>query len=205
VATQEERRDAARAALLASARRLFGKRGYAETTIDEVAADAGFAKGGVYHHFPTKTDLFEAVLELVSEDVARQTLAVASAQKNVLDALIAGTRAYFDCCAEARTARILLVDGPQVLGWDRWREIDQKHFGGGVAAAIAAAMEQGLIAGATAETVTRLLLGAITEAALDCAARSDFDKLAGDYLVGFEALLTGLALKAREKKGRRSA
>ena len=204
MATQEERRDTAKAALLASARRLFGGRGYAETSIDDVAAKAGFAKGGVYHHFATKADLFETVLESVSEEIAEKTAAAALAEKDVRAALVAGTRAYFLCCRDAPTARILLVDGPRVLGWDRWREIDQKHFGGGVAAAVERAMEQGLIAGASANAVTRLLLGALSEAAFDCAAKSDFGALADDYLAGLEAMLAGLAPKGREKPRRRA-
>lgn len=54
MATQTERRQATQAAILKAAKRLFGERGFAATTIDDIAAGARVAKGAVYHHFAAK-------------------------------------------------------------------------------------------------------------------------------------------------------
>src|ERR1700729_4019530 len=66
MATQSERREATRAAIVKAAKRLFGERGFAGTTMDHVATAAHVAKGAVYHHFKTKEALFEAVFDQVS-------------------------------------------------------------------------------------------------------------------------------------------
>ena len=194
MATQQERRQATRGAIIKAAYRLFGDRGFAATTIDEVAGAARVAKGAVYHHFATKEALFEAVFEQVSQELVAEVDRVARSEKDALAAMARGTRAYFDACAIDRTGQIILHDGPAVLGWERWREIDNRHFGGRFPAAIEHAMDQGLIARQPIEPLARLLLGAVTEAAVACSGR-DLQKAGADYARAFQALLDALRLK----------
>lgn len=194
MATQQERRQATRSAIIKAAYRLFGDRGFAATTIDEVAGAARVAKGAVYHHFATKEALFEAVFEQVSQELVAEVDRVARSEKDALAAMARGTRAYFDACANDRTGQIILHDGPAVLGWERWREIDNRHFGGRFPAALEHAMDQGLIARQPIEPLARLLLGAVTEAAVACSGR-DLQKAGADYARAFQALLDALRLK----------
>jgi len=79
-----------------------------------------------------------------------------------------------------------------VLGWERWRQIDAEHFGGEIPRALGKAMKQGLIARQPVEPLARLLLGAVTEAAIACAGRSDIRKAGNEYGAALEALLEGL-------------
>src|SRR6202012_5284673 len=123
--------------------RIFGERGFAAATMDEVAAGARVAKGAVYHHFPTKEALFEAVFEQVSRELVSDLDRIARTEKDALAAMAAGTQAYFAACSKGATGQIILRDGPAVLGWERWREIDAKHFGGNFPRAIEAAREGG--------------------------------------------------------------
>src|ERR1700728_2731046 len=195
MATQSERREATRAAIVKAAKRLFGERGFAGTTIDNVATAAHVAKGAVYHHFETKEALFEAVFDEVSRDIVTEVDQAARAEKDALAAMAAGTQAYFTACATDATGQIILRDGPAVLGWERWREIDARHFGGGFSRALSRAMDDGLIARQSVEPLSRLLIGAVTEAAVACSAGGDVQKTGAEYTRAFQTLLNALRTK----------
>ncbi|MGC0323628.1 AcrR family transcriptional regulator [Bradyrhizobium sp. USDA 326] len=197
MARQAERRAATTEAILTAARRLFGTQGFAAaTTMDEIAEGASVAKGAVYHHFKTKEAVFEAVFDQVSRDLVVEIDRTARAEKDVLAAMVAGTQHYFTATAKGPTGQIILRDGPAVLGWERWREIDARHFGGKLPRAIAAAMEAGLIARQPVEPLARLLLGAVTEAAVACAVRADIARAGAEYARAFKSLVE--ALRVRE-------
>jgi AcrR family transcriptional regulator len=195
MAKQAERRAATTEAILKAGRRLFGERGFAATTMDDIADAARVAKGAVYHHFTTKEAVFEAVFDLVSRDLVAEIERATRAERDVLAAMVAGTQHYFAACAKGPTCQIILRDGPAVLGWERWREIDAQHFGGKFPRALAAAMDAGLIARQPIEPLSRLLLGAVTEAAVACAGRSDVLKAGGEYSRAFKSLLEALRLR----------
>lgn len=195
MAKQAERRAATIDAILKAARRLFGERGFAATTMDDIAAAARVAKGAVYHHFTTKEAVFETVFEDVSRDLMVDIERAARAEKDVLAAMVTGTQHYFAACAKGPTCQIILRDGPAVLGWERWRAIDARHFGGKIPRALAAAMDGGLIARQPVEPLARLLLGAMTEAAVSAASRPDIAKAGGEYSRAFKSLLEALRLR----------
>src|SRR5688500_7013560 len=121
MARQAERREATRGAILAAGGRLFGEQGFDAKSVETIAAQAGVAKCAVYHHVPTKEAVFEAVLEAVSADLAAEVMAAAREAPDVLATLGAASRAYFAATARPAIRRIVLEDGPVVLGWLRWR------------------------------------------------------------------------------------
>lgn len=195
MAKQAERRAATTEAILKAGRRLFGDRGFAATTIDDIAEAAQVAKGAVYHHFATKEAVFAAVFDAVSRDLVAEIDRAMRTEKDVLAAIVAGTQHYFAACAKGPTGQIILRDGPAVLGWERWREIDAQHFGGKFPRALTAAMDAGLIARQPIEPLARLLLGAVTEAAVACAGRSDVLKAGSEYSRAFKSLIEALRLR----------
>ena len=193
---QSERREATIGAILAAARKLFATEGFDAVSIDGIAAKAGVAKGAVYHHFSTKEVLFEAVFDDTSRAVAQRLAKAAPAEPvDILKRLAAGARAYFAACAEPATFRIILKDGPLVLGWARWREIDMRDFGHFVPRALKAAMKQGLIAKQPVEPLARLIVGAITEAAMACAESDNPARTGKQHVSALETLLEGLRLR----------
>ena len=196
MAKQAERRAATTEAILKAGRRLFGERGFAATTMDDIAEAAQIAKGAVYHHFATKEAVFEAVFDSVSRDLVAEIDRTARAEKDVLAAMVAGTQHYFAATAKGPTGQIILRDGPAVLGWERWREIDAQHFGGKMPRALSVAMEAGLIAKQPVEPLARLLLGAVTEAAVACAGRTDIARAGAEYARAFKSLVEALRLRA---------
>jgi len=192
MATQADRRAATQAAILKAARNLFGDGGFQATTMDDIASAARVAKGAVYHHFKTKEDVFEAVFEEVSRDLVAEIAKVSRAEKDVLVAMAAGTQHYLAACSKGATGQIILRDGPAVLGWERWREIDARHFGGKIPRALEVAMERGLLARQPVEPLARLLLGAMTEAAVACAGSNDIRKAGVEYSRAFRSLLEAM-------------
>jgi AcrR family transcriptional regulator len=193
--TQAERRDKTRASIVKTARRMFGEHGFAATTMDDIAAGAGVAKGSLYHHFPAKEAVFEAVFERVSSELVSELDRMARTENDPLAAMAAGTEGYFSACSKGPTGQIILRDGPAVLGWERWREIDAKHFGGKFPQGLAAAMNAGVIARQPIEPLARLLLGAVTEAAVAVAADPDIGRAGVEYARAFRALLEALRVK----------
>lgn len=192
MATQEERRQATREAILAAAHRQFGERGYGNVTIDQIAAEANVAKGAIYHHFTTKADVFEAVLRDVAAAIVADVQTALDGQSDVPTAIQAGNRAFFASCAKPLTAQIFLRDGPSVMGWRKWRRIDADNFGGMVKGGVRSAMELGVISERPIDPLVGLMLGAITEAAISCADADDFNEAAETYVDALDAMFRGL-------------
>lgn len=190
---QNERKAQTRAAIISAAKEKFGTIGFAGTSVDAIAAQAKVAKGAVYHHFRNKEDLFECVFEIVSSGVAQSVVNSAKPDHGPLENLMLTTERYFELCADPPTARITLQDGPSVLGYERWRELDTVHFGGLVTAGLTSAMQAGAIVEQPVEPLSNIVLAAIQSAALDCAVQENFEAAASQYLASFAAILSGLA------------
>lgn len=195
---QQDRREATQRAIIATALEAFGREGYANVSVDQIATRAGVAKGAVYHHFPSKSGLFEAVLESVSGAILSEVLTAISNGQDFWDELALGNRAFFTACSETQRSRIFLHDGPAVLGWERWRQIDRRHFGGLLKTALSRAMDESILVRKDAELVSRALLGAVTEAAISCAEAEDFMTCAEGYLDILGTLVGGLAVKPNQ-------
>src|SRR5215831_17094874 len=175
--TQGERTAQTRAALLTAARRLFGAEGFAEVGAERIVREAGMTRGALYH-------LFAAVLDEVEAEIA-QRVAGAVAGFDPADTtgmLLAGAGAWLDASAEPDLQRIVLLDGPSVLGWDRWREICLRHTVGLIAALLQDGIDRGSLAPQPVLALTHVLVGAVDEAALyiaraddRAAARADMD------------------------------
>jgi AcrR family transcriptional regulator len=197
MATQSERREATIAALDRAARQLFETRGFADTTVDDIAANAGVAKGAFYHHYESKEAIFTKVLEGVQLTVAREVAAIASKSADPVNRLRVGLRVYIQACERPNVRRVLLIDGPTVLGWIRWRKIDDQFFGEMTRRTVAAAL--GSNAAAThIQAVASLIAGAFAEAAMVGAADSKLKSR--DLMAAMDLLLKGLESPAAKRR-----
>lgn len=187
-----ERSRATREKLLTHARELFGERGYAAVGTEEIVRAAGVTRGALYHQFADKEALFAAVVEAVEADTTARVAAEASGG-NPLEELRTGCRAFLAACAEPQVERILLLDAPAVLGWDRWREIGQRHALGLVEAVLAAGMESGVIARQPPTALAHLLIGALDEGAMLVARADDRDAARAEVDAVMDRLLGALA------------
>ena len=130
---------ATRAALIDVATELFATHGYEATAIPSVLHAAGVSRGALYHHFESKKALFEAVLKSVEARVMAKVTRSARAANDPLEALRRGSAACLAMCRDPTVRQISLIDdAPAVIGWQRWRDIDEQHAFGLVQAAIAA-------------------------------------------------------------------
>lgn len=141
--SNRERTEATRAALIAAARALFVEKSYAETGTPEIAAAAGVTRGALYHHFADKQALFTAVVEAEAQAVAAEIDAATAAPLSTKQALLSGMDAFFAAMAVPGRTRLLLLDGPAVLGHKTLDEIDQRHGGRTLHEGLAAAIEAG--------------------------------------------------------------
>ncbi len=113
--------------LLGIARRIFEEKGFAATTTQEVIEEAGVTKGALYHHFPSKLALFEAVYRTVEDEMAAEIQEASSRSKDPFERLVAGCFAYLECASDNRMHRILRTDGPSALGLANWQMIDREY------------------------------------------------------------------------------
>lgn len=188
---QDQRRAATIAAIRASARKLFAAAGFENTSIDTIAAHAGVTKGAFYHHFDSKERIFEDVLEMVQTELSARVTGAASKAKTPLAGIELGMRQFLADCARQEFRQILLIDGPAVLGWKRWREIDLRHFGGMIRQSIQALRGSKSLTRRD-DALVHLLLGACTEAALICGEAGNPAASARELVAGLQQLLQGL-------------
>lgn len=116
VRTNRERTEATRLALIEAARALFVGKGYGDTSTPEIATAAGITRGALYHHFADKRDLFRQVLLREGEAVAADIEAATPEQLSPREALLEGSKAYLNAMTAPGRTRLLLIDGPAVLG-----------------------------------------------------------------------------------------
>ena len=166
--TQAERAADTRETLIAAARALFANPGFADVALETIVRDAGVTRGALYHHFADKTELFAAVFERVEAEMAqRMAEAVAAAREtDPVEVMRLGTRFWLDACADPEVQRIVLMDAPATLGWDRWTEIGQRYNIGVVTGLLADAIDSGRIPPQPVEATALTMLGAVREATL---------------------------------------
>jgi AcrR family transcriptional regulator len=193
--TQAERTEATRTALIEAARPLFAERGYSDVSAEEIVRAAGVTRGALYHHFDGKRELFAAVYEQVEIELAERIAAGALGTNaaSPLEAMRAGVEMFLAASTEAETQRIVLVDGPSVLGWDRWREIAAAHGLGLIEATLRAAIDAGAIEPQPVRPLAHVLMGALDEAAMLVARAEDPESTRAEVAATLGTLLDGLS------------
>ncbi|QRY67020.1 TetR/AcrR family transcriptional regulator [Ensifer sp. PDNC004] len=167
--SNRERSDTTRAAILDAARGLFVTRGYADTSTPDIVATAGLTRGALYHHFEDKKALFRAVAEREAISVATSIEQATSRDLSAREALKVGARAYFDAMREPGRIRLLLLDGPAVLGKREMMAIDAANAQRTLEEGIAEAMAPETVSAHRLSAMASLLSAAFDRAALDIA------------------------------------
>jgi hypothetical protein len=109
-----------RGKLIAAARQAFGAVGYAQASMDDFTAAAGLTRGALYHHFGDKKGLLEAVIMQIDAEMSERLCAVSAKAPNRWQGFVDECTAYIEMALEPEIQRIVLRDGPAVLG-DPWR------------------------------------------------------------------------------------
>jgi AcrR family transcriptional regulator len=161
----KQRAEATRRELVAGARDLFLRDGYAATSPNDIAVACGMTKGALYHHFRSKTEVLDAVVQLVQRELRTAVLRKASAAGDPWDRIEAGCIAYIHSVfATPGLHRLLYLDATAALGWKRWREIDEQYWSRDLRAALTRVLGEG---SAEIEPVATIILGTLTQIAAD--------------------------------------
>lgn len=188
--SNRDRTEATRAQLIAAARKLFTEKSYAETGTPEIVALAGVTRGALYHHFADKQALFAAVAEEEAAAVAAEIEQAAPDDLAPREALIAGSEAYLEAMQAPGRTRLLLLDGPAVLGRIGMDEIDGRHGNRTLREGLAMAMRAGALRKLPLAALTGQLAAAFDRAALAV----DAGAPASEQMEVVAALIDGLML-----------
>jgi AcrR family transcriptional regulator len=193
--SQADRSATTRASLVQAARALFAEHGFAGVGTEAIVAAAGVTRGALYHQFTDKTELFQAVYEAIEEDLALRLgeRVAAAGASDPIEVMTLGANAWLDACSEQEVQQIVLLDGPAVLGWERWREIGMRYGIGLVEGLLNHAIEVGRIPPQPVRALTHVLVGALDEAGLYIARAEDQTAASEEMRAVIAALVAGLA------------
>jgi AcrR family transcriptional regulator len=159
--------------LVRAATALFAAHGYEGTSIEAVLTETGVSRGSLYHHFAGKEALFGAVLENLELRVATALNAAAQGVTDPVELLRVGGLTWIRMATDHEVQQIVLTDASAVLGWQRFRELDEQHVLGDIRAALAATAQLGRLDGRHVDMFAHLMLAAINEMALVVARSTD--------------------------------
>ena len=193
-AAQKERAAETRAGVVAAARKLFAETGYHATGTTEIAASAAMTRGALYHHFAGKEELFAEVFrEVAQELIDRSNSSVAPMAGDMWAKVSAAFRQYLNLVAASEEyQRILLIDGPAVLGWARWRALQSEFVASGTTETLRLLMERDLLARQPAEPLAYLIQAALNDTALTIAHASNSTQSSNEAMAAFDFLLQGM-------------
>jgi AcrR family transcriptional regulator len=187
-----ERGRATRERLIAAGRELFGEQGYEGTSIEAILSAAGVARGALYHHFSTKEELFDAVLEQVVVEIADTAAVAARCASDPVASLRAGCSAWLRMALDPAIQRIALLDPPSVVGWTRWRALDEKHTLGGLRRNLQMIADTGRLPAAEVDVLAHMVLASVNEAALLIAQSDEPKRALADGQAAVDTLLDRL-------------
>ncbi|MDG5485327.1 TetR/AcrR family transcriptional regulator [Mycolicibacterium gadium] len=168
--TDVERRargDQTRRDLVDAGRALFVEKGFFDTSISDLVARSGVGtRGAFYHHFKDKAELFRAVFEEVERDLTLRSLASPPQGADAWEVLSVGMRGFLESALEPEVQRVMLIDGPVVLGWRTLRAIEEGNSIALINEMVAQAIAEGIIDDHPVGELTHLLVAAVEEAAL---------------------------------------
>ena len=190
---RDERAIATRSALILAGRQLFAERGFHGTGTHEIVERAGVTRGALQHHFPRKEDLFLAVFMQVEQDMTEATgSSQPAAPGEAWSRLRQGLGNYIEAAATPEVQRIILIDGPAVLGWTQWRQVEAHNGLAAIEAGVRDGIAAGLILDQQPRPLAHLILSIVNEAALMVANADDPSAAMAAARVAVDTLLSSL-------------
>jgi AcrR family transcriptional regulator len=190
---RQDRGQATRDQLVTEAARLFAERGFEATSVEAVLDAAGVSRGSLYHHFKSKDALFEAVLDAEEARIGEATmLAALGAGDDPVAQLRAGALEWIRLAGDPVVQRIVLIDAPAVLGWERWREIEEQNALGMLRAGLQSVADDARLDAALVDPFAHMLLASINELALVVARAEDTGGAQDQARLAIDELLSRL-------------
>jgi AcrR family transcriptional regulator len=183
-----------RGKLIAAGRQAFGELGYADASMDDFTAAAGLTRGALYHHFGDKKGLLQAVIAEIDAEMADRLSAISARAKTHWQGFVDECTAYIEMALEPEIQRIVLRDGPAVLG-DPWQWPSQDGCIASMTRSLTRLAEEGVIVDVDPEAAARLVSGATLHAAQWIANSRDPAAASRKSVEAVNALLEGLRVK----------
>ncbi|KHS82086.1 TetR/AcrR family transcriptional regulator [Pectobacterium brasiliense] len=184
-----------RATLLATARKVFSERGYADTSMDDLTAQASLTRGALYHHFGDKKGLLASVVEQIDAEMDERLQVISDTAEDAWDGFRRRCRAYLEMALEPEIQRIVLRDARAVLGGAS--PDSQRHCVESMQRLIDNLIRQGVVADADPQALASLIYGSLAEAAFWIADGEDGNARLAQGVAALELLLRGLLVKPR--------
>jgi len=183
-----------RRALVDVAERLFTEHGYAATSLDAIVAGADVTKGALYHHYSGKQALFEAVFEKVESAGAEEIHAALEGHDDPWEKATAGLRAFLAVVRQPSYSRVVVQDGPSVLGYERFREQEERSTFAYVLDIVRAVLGAGdwQVDEDMEHTFARIFFGAMSSAGANVSTSEDADTEAERVELAIGFILSGL-------------
>ncbi|SOC93455.1 transcriptional regulator, TetR family [Rhizobium sp. AN5] len=183
-----------RVKLIAAARKIFAEKGYSAASMDELTAEVGLTRGALYHNFGDKRGLLAAVVDQIDSEMASRAQEIGGLAGGDWQSLLAEGAAYIEMALDPEVQRIVLLDGPAVLG-DPSQWPSQSNCLQATKRTVQSLIKQGVIKSVDAEAAARLLSGAALNAALWIAASDDPVRVLPKAVEAFQSMATGLLVK----------
>ena len=180
-----------RAKLIRAARKAFAASGHAAASMDDLTAEAGLTRGALYHNFGDKKGLLQAVIDQIDAEMLTRMRAAQDRAETRWLGFLDENIAYIEMALEPEIQRIMLLDGPAVLG-DPSRWPNQNECLRTTTQTIQALIDAGTVRPVDAEAAARLLNGAALSAALWIAAADDPRAVLAKAVAAFRHLAVGL-------------
>lgn len=193
-ARRQQYSSATKKALVEVAARLFTHQGYAATSLDAIVAGARVTKGALYHHFTGKQALFEAVFEKVEGDAARRIKAALRDRRDPWDKALAGLRAFLTVVQDPTYQRVVIQEGPAILGYERFREQEERSSYAIVQDIVRDVLDAGALEldEAMLGTFSRIFFGALSAAGETVSSAEDPQAAVAQVETAITFILTGL-------------
>ncbi|MDR6632743.1 AcrR family transcriptional regulator [Phyllobacterium sp. 1468] len=183
-----------RAKLIQAARKAFAANGYAGASMDDLTAEAGLTRGALYHNFGDKKGLLQAVIDQIDAEMLARMRTARQREKTTWLGFLAESMAYIEMALEPEIQRIMLLDGPAVLG-DPSQWPNQNACLETTAQTIQALIDEGTVKPMDAEAAARLINGAALNASIWIAAADDPRIVFAKAVEAFGHLAAGLLQK----------
>jgi AcrR family transcriptional regulator len=183
-------------ALVDVATELFTEQGYAGTSLDEIVAGARVTKGALYHHFSGKQALFEAVFVRVEDDASASIARAVRGTEDPWDKAMAGLRAFLDVLQRPEYRRLVIQEGPAVLGYEKYREQEERSTYGIVQDIVSSVLATYELEKSMVETFSRVFFGAMSAAGSAVSSAEDTRRASAEVEAAIAFILAGLRQQA---------
>jgi AcrR family transcriptional regulator len=188
-------------ALVEVALELFAKQGYAGTSLDAIVAGARVTKGALYHHFKGKQELFEAAFMAVEDTATARIRQVITTTRDPWERAIAGLREFLAVTRTEEYRRIVIQEGPAVLGYERFREQEERSTFGLVQDIVASLLVTYELPESTIQAFTRLFFGAMSATGAAVSTSDDPEQASADAEGAIVLVLAGIRSLVQSNAG----